>query len=241
MLKGLFRRKNPELSWSKLFEDRCIEAVDPRLQHFYHCGVIDPETPLNQVPFVALDFETTGLDSDQDDIVSIGLIPFDLNRIYCRESAHWLVNPNTPLEEESVVIHGITHSDISDAPDLRRVLEQVLDALAGKIVVVHYRHIERDFLNSALLERVGEGITFPVVDTMDLEAKVQERLTGGLLNKLRRRRPASIRLANSRERYGLPVYQPHHALVDAIATAELLQAQIAYHYTPETPIKDIWR
>ena len=50
----------------------------------------------------------------------------------------------------------------------------------------------------------------------------------------------SIRLNASRERYGLPVYQGHHALVDALATAELLQAQISHHYTPETQLKDIW-
>ncbi|MBB3142903.1 DNA polymerase III epsilon subunit-like protein [Halomonas organivorans] len=32
----------------------------------------------------------------------------------------------------------------------------------------------------------------------------------------------------------------HHALTDALATAELLQVQIAYHYRPETPVGTIW-
>jgi DNA polymerase-3 subunit epsilon len=50
----------------------------------------------------------------------------------------------------------------------------------------------------------------------------------------------SIRLNASRERYGLPAYQGHHALVDALATAELLQAQIATHYRPETPLGALW-
>ncbi len=33
---------------------------------------------------------------------------------------------------------------------------------------------------------------------------------------------------------------PHHALTDALATAELLQAQIAYHFDPDTPISEVW-
>ena len=50
----------------------------------------------------------------------------------------------------------------------------------------------------------------------------------------------SLRLHPSRERYHLPPYQAHHALIDALATAELLQAQIARHYAPDTPVGVLW-
>jgi DNA polymerase III subunit epsilon len=53
-------------------------------------------------------------------------------------------------------------------------------------------------------------------------------------------KPVSIRLHDSRLRYGLPGYQPHHAVVDALATAELLQAQIAARFSPATPIGELW-
>ena len=52
--------------------------------------------------------------------------------------------------------------------------------------------------------------------------------------------PVSIRLADSRERYKLPRYRAHHALTDALATAELLQAQVAHRFTPETPLRELW-
>ena len=48
-----------------------------------------------------------------------------------------------------------------------------------------------------------------------------------------------MRLADSRIRYSLPAYQNHNALNDATATAELLQAQIAYHYRPDTPLSEL--
>lgn len=226
--------------WPTFFQTLLESAHDPRIQSYYSTPIVDGATPLRDVPFVALDFETTGLDPKKDEIISIGLVPFTLNRIRCRESGLWMVNPNRPLNEESVIIHGITDSEVENAPDLLKILEQVLDALAGKIVVVHYQKIEREFMNRALISRLGEGIHFPVVDTLTIESAVQQRDCGGLFNRLRGIRPGSVRLARARHRYGLPIYQPHHALTDALATAELLQAQIAYHFSPDTPLSEIW-
>lgn len=117
----------------------------------------------------------------------------------------------------------------------------MLKELKNKIVVVHYRPIERDFFYSALLNRIGEGILFPVVDTMQIEGNIQIEKVSGFFDKLLGKKMPSVRLANSRERYGLPAYSAHNALIDAIATAELLQAQVAYHFSPETEIQVLWR
>ena len=74
---------------------------------------------------------------------------------------------------------------------------------------------------------------------MQLEARMH-RQKPGWLDRLLRRAKHSIRLADSRARYNLPTYHAHHALTDALATAELLQAQIANHYCPTTPIGSLW-
>lgn len=226
--------------WSGKFKELALTCEDSRLRFFYENGAVSPDTPLSDVPFVALDFETTGLNPRKDDIVSIGLVPFDLQRVRCREARHWILSPNRPLAEESVVFHGITHTDIDDAPDLTRILEQLLEALAGRVVVVHYRYIERSFLNEALKERINEGIQFPVVDTMELEARIHRSGMKNFVSRMFGKKGTSIRLADSRTRYNLPLYSQHHALTDALATAELLQAQIATRFSPETPIADIW-
>ena len=226
--------------WSELFGELARHARDYRLERYYRAGAVDASTPLAEVPFVAMDFETTGLNQRKDAIVSIGLVPFNMQRIRCKEARHWILNPHRPMAEESVVIHGITHSEVQAAPDLLLVLDDLLGALAGCVVVVHHKVIERGFLAAALQARLNEGIVFPVVDTMELEARLHRDKPLGLWSRLRGKKPASIRLADSRDRYHLPFYQPHHALTDALATAELLQAQIAHHYLPDTPIGDIW-
>ncbi|MBR9865656.1 MAG: 3'-5' exonuclease [Oceanospirillales bacterium] len=226
--------------WSERYQKLAINARDDRLRRFYQQGVIAVDTPLAAVPFVALDFETTGLDAEVDEIISIGLVPFDLNRIRLRDSRYWLLKPDRELTESSVPFHGITHSQLDDAPDLNQILDAVLDEIAGKIVVVHYRYIEREFFDAAVKRRLGEGICFPVVDTMEQEAMLYRR---GIVSRVKRLvgfKPESIRLGDSRLRYNLPHYGQHHALTDAVATAELLQAQIRHRYSDTSPISDLW-
>jgi len=225
--------------WPEYLEQLYIRSRDFRLQRFYAAGTVGEETPIVNTPLVAMDFETTGLDAERDDIVSIGIVPFSIHRIFCRESSHWVVNPERNLSEGSVVIHGITHSEIKQAPGLESILEALLTAISGRIVVVHYRYIEREFLAQALLRRLGESIAFPVIDTMALEQH-QLRRRQSLLDRLLKRPLGSLRLGDCRERYGLPHYQAHHALTDALATAELLQAQIAHHFSNEVPLGELW-
>lgn len=226
--------------WPEFFERQAAACRDPALRAFYSAGVVDPDTPLREVPLVALDFETTGMDADRHAIVSIGLVPFTLSSIRPSAGRHWVVKPPRPLGRESVVLHRITDAEVADAPDLDEVLDELLEALAGHLVVVHYRHIERPFLDTAVLARRGERCLFPVIDTMGLEARVRRAGWWQRIRELLGRKPPSIRLADSRARYGLPVYSPHHAKLDALATAELLQAQIAHHYSPDVHVGDLW-
>lgn len=188
---------------------------------------------------LALDVETTGLDAQKDAIVSIGLMPFTLQRIRCAEARYWVVKPRTELSDESVTFHHITHSDIRHAPTLPHVLNALLGAMTGHVMVVHYRNLERGFLDNAVRRHLGEGLEFPVIDTMQLEALLH-RGKRSWRDRLLRRPPASIRLADSRARYHLPPYHAHHALTDALATAELLQAQVAHRFEAGMEIGRLW-
>lgn len=229
--------------WPARLRELAAQARDPRLQKYYASGTAPPETPLAQTPLMALDVETTGLDPSVDGIVSIGLVPMQLDRILSSRSRHWIVKPRAQLGAESVTIHGITDSQVQHAPDLDQILDELLGVMAGHVLVVHCRDIERRFLDAALQSRIGEGIRFPVVDTMELEARMHRDQPRSLVNRLLGRRLpwVSIRLADSRARYGLPRYRPHHAMTDALASAELLQAQVAHHYAPDVPIRALWQ
>jgi len=226
--------------WPAYMAERARQARDPRLQAYFQAWRTTAETPVGEAPLVALDMETTGLDPDRHAMLSIGLVPFTLQRIHLPQRRHWLLRPPRPLLRESIPLHGITHSDLEGAPDLGEVLDDVLTALAGRVPVVHFRNIERRFLDAGVRARLGEPLLFPLIDTMELEARRHRQSGWSRLRRLFGARPVPIRLHDSRLRYGLPAYQSHNAVNDALATAELLQAQIARHYTSGTPLGALW-
>lgn len=233
----------PPADWSERYRESAAASTCSELKDFYSAGMIDAATPLARVPFVALDLETTGLDPATCAVVSIGLVPFDLKRIRPAESAYWVIQPDQPLAEESVVIHHLTHAELRRAPGLNQVFPDVLPYLAGRVPVVHYRQIERPFLDQACRKWFGEPFRCPMVDTLALEAWARHRQRTAMQrlgDRLGLRRRPSVRLAAARKRYHLPVYSAHHALTDALATAELFQAQVAHHFDPGLAVGQLW-
>ncbi|EAQ32471.1 3'-5' exonuclease [Idiomarina baltica] len=228
-----------ERDWSMDFSTWAAHVSTPMFKHYFEQGMVNKETLIKDAPMVAVDFETTGLDCQRNSIVSIAVVPMSAQRIFMSQARQWVVKPRQDLTDESVVIHGITHSDIQSAPDIEAILPELLDLVAGKIWVVHYNGIERPFLQKAMDARFNEHIHFPVIDTMAIEARFH-RQRRSFWSRLMGKRPLSIRLADSRERYNLPFYAPHDALTDALACAELLQAQIRHRYSLDSPLQDIW-
>lgn len=215
-----------------------LETVSNSLKPFYH-GLPDNSQSLNNTNFVALDFETSGLDACSDSIVSIGLVPFTLDAIDLANAQSWLLKPDK-LTTESITIHGIRHQEIFDAPLFEDIIFDVLSHLTSRQVVVHYRYMEREFFRRAMYEKLGEILLFPVIDTLEYEAeKLREERK--FMQRLLRSPLPSLRLAKVRERYGLPLYENHNALTDALATAELFIAQTAYSEAALDDLRSHWR
>jgi DNA polymerase-3 subunit epsilon len=227
--------------WPGRFSELAARTRDPRLSSYYRQPVVSMDTPISRVPLLALDLETTGLDDRRDAIISIGFIPFDDHRIRCNGAENWIIQPNPPVAEMAVTIHGITHSDLAAAPPFGDHFEALLQAMAGRVVVAHCHEIERRFLAAATLALTGEPLHFPVIDTMAIEAlKHPFRRPNAIQRWFGESDSPSLRMDASRARYGLPAYHPHHALTDALATAELFLAQMQDRYSPETPVSALW-
>ena len=239
-MAGNVDSREGKLTWHEFFARQAHACTNPTLRRFYEAGLPPEDTPIADVSLLALDFETTGLDARRDAIVSIGAVPFDLRSIRPGRGRYWVVRPSRPLSEKSITFHRITHSDVQDAPPLDAVLDELLDTLTGHVIVVHYLNIERPFLDAAVRALRNEHCLFPVIDTMALEARRERQGRFQRIKKFFGVEPASIRLADSRTRYGLPAYSSHHAKVDAMATAELVLAQVARHYSSQTPVSEFW-
>lgn len=225
--------------WPARFEELAGRSQVEPIRDFYRQGAPAAGTALSETALVALDLETTGLDPKRHGIVSIGIVPFSMERIRPARGYYRVVRPRREIDEHSITIHRITHDEVEGAPDLEDIVDELLAALSGRVAVVHYHAIERRFLYQAFQRRFGEGVLFPLIDTLAIEKQISQRTTLNPATWLGRRR-VSLRLADARRRYHLPEYSPHHALTDALATAELFQAQVAYHGSPDDAVSEWW-
>ena len=191
------------------------------IRDYLSVPLIDKSSDIHRVPLLSLDFETSGLDARKDHIVSAGYVAIVDGMIQLSTARHELVKLGGSLTEQSVVIHKITDDDVSAGLPLDEVITNLLHALAGKIMVAHHAKIELTFLSHACQLLYGVSPRFPVVDTMRLAKQ-------WMVQRNKEIEQGDLRLFNLRKRYGLPMYQAHNALSDAIATAELLQAQIGH-------------
>lgn len=189
------------------------------LRKYLETPLADRNKPISELEFLALDFETTGLDAKNEAILSIGYTVINKGRIQLKNNGHHFIQVNRDIPAESVTIHKITDDRAKQGEHLHDVLETLLSVMAGKVLLVHYDKIERNFLNAACQNIYGDIPPILIVDTLAIAKKKRDRLN-------RPYDPKCLRLFNLRKELGLPRYYAHSALEDAIATAELFLAQI---------------
>ena len=180
-------------------------------------------TRVADLELVVLDFETTGLDAQRDHVIAAGWVQIRGDKILMASAREVRVRSGNPGGVgQSAVIHGILDSDLDAADSVDAMVEHLLPELAGRAIVAHAVTIERSFL-AALLRRLG-GVPMPnpFIDTMALERRLIEG-AGGSVRELH----GDLTLDACRARRGLPDHQQHSAGADALATAELLLAQLA--------------
>ena len=76
-------------------------------------------------PFVALDLETTGLDSHRDTIIEIGAVKYDGTKIVDRWQS--LINPQRLIPTPIIQLTGITNEMVRDAPPIKAVIQEFAD------------------------------------------------------------------------------------------------------------------
>ncbi|SCF16158.1 DNA polymerase III, epsilon subunit [Micromonospora viridifaciens] len=108
------------------------------------CGV-----PLRDLEFVALDFETTGLQARTDRVVEVAARRFRVDGTVVDEYAT-RVGPGRRRVGESRFYHGLTDDDLKEAPGFGEVWPELRRLLSGAVVIAHNLRFEDDFLHREL-------------------------------------------------------------------------------------------
>ena len=154
-------------------------------------------SPFEQVN-VALDLETTGLDSSRHAILEIGAVRFRGDEVI--ETYQTLVNPGVPIPEFIQRLTHITPQQVKRAPFFSSVAAEIEDFLGADPIVGHNIQFDLGFL-------ANNGVTLnnPSYDTWDLASVFMPRS-----------RQYSLKYLTAH--FEVEHNDAHRALADAMAT-----------------------
>jgi DNA polymerase-3 subunit epsilon len=168
---------------------------------------------------MAIDLEMTGLNAEKDQIISIGIVPIIQGQIPLSKAQHLMISIDGSVGQ-SATVHGIVDHQLDDALPMDLAMNWLLKETQGYILVAHHAPMDMAFIQKNLHSVFGQKALLPFIDTLAIEKTRYLRQHDHLVK-------GCVRLGQSRERYHLPVYGGHNALIDAIACAELFLAQVS--------------
>lgn len=163
-------------------------------------------------PLVAIDLETTGLDSTKSKIISIGAIKkMPDGKILQFEK---LIRSVDLVPKEITKLTGITLSKLQEhGVELSVGLDELSDFIKDAVIVGYNFEFDEKFLTTALQKVGKDEFTNPTRDLMPIVKTAQEFLD-------------NYRLMTVLKAYQIENLNPHHALSDARATLSLAEKLI---------------
>lgn len=175
-----------------------------------------PETPIEDVRFVVLDTESTGLDHARDHVVSFGAVRVRGGAIDVATAVDWRIRTRLPSPERSIVVHGVLNAELEGGLPPARFAER-LTAYVGADIIVGYRPgFDMAMLNRLIDAYTGGRLDNATLDVFELGMRVDYPLKPGFIN------PEPYGFDALCSRYELETPERHTAIGDAYTTALLL-------------------
>ncbi len=162
---------------------------------------IAPYTSALEDVWVALDLETTGLWPDNDDIIEVGAVRFQGDRVL--DTFQTFVNPGRRLSDFIKRYTGIRQRDVDGAPPFKAISGQLASFVGSSPIIGHNLGFDLGFLSEN-----GLDLRNPRSDTWEMAyvllPEARDYSLGGI--------SASLDIAHP---------QPHRADADALVTQRL--------------------
>ena len=118
---------------------------------------------------IVLDTETTGLSvKDGHRIIEIGCIELE-NLIPTKNVFHCYLNPERKVSESALKVHGYTDEFLSDKKKFKEIVDDFLNFIAGKKIIIHNAEFDIAHLNNELsLINKDKIVKDNVIDTLEI-------------------------------------------------------------------------
>ena len=193
------------------------EALAQRVSRWHALPEPSPHMRIEDARFVVIDVETTGLDVQRSELLSVGLVPVYLSGIEIGGLTEVLLRrENNGFDKDNLVVHGITPTESASGLDIQEALIAVIEHVRKSCLVAFHADFDRAMLRRALRKHLGIKLGNTFIDIAYLLPGLFTESTAGLEG-----------LDDWLHYFGIPAPARHRASGDALVTAELLLMALA--------------
>lgn len=168
------------------------------------------EQPLREQRWVVLDLETSGLNMNRDQVLSIGAVVIEDGAIdFGQQFERTLLRADHKLSP-SVLIHGLGPSAIAAGSEPVEALLDFMAFVGDSPLLAFHAPFDQHMISRALKESLGYRLQHPFLDIAEIAPLLCPQAC------LRQ-----VGLDDWTGFFGLQAEQRHHASADALVTAEL--------------------
>jgi DNA polymerase-3 subunit epsilon len=175
-------------------------------------------------PLCFFDLETTGTNIASDRIVEISILKILPNGN--KESKTWLVNPEIPIPDEAMAIHGITNEKVAAAPSFREIAKEIFQMIKDSDLA----GFNSDRFDIPLLaeEMLRADVDFDMKNMVSVDVQT-------IFHKMEKRTlEAAYKFYCDKE-----LEQAHSAKADTVATYEVLLSQLERYPELENNVRKL--
>ena len=169
--------------------------------------------------YVCLDCETSGLNPQKDEILSIGAVHIKDNKILMRKTFNIFLKPSKNINVESIKIHHIRPVDLKNGIDAQEAIYQLLDFIGSRPIVGYYIKFDVAIISRYTKEFIGIKLPNKTIEVSSMYYKT--------IRKRSDYQFVDLRFDTILKKLDIPILGKHDALNDALMTA-MIFLKLAY-------------
>ncbi len=174
---------------------------------------------------VSLDCETTSLDVSKAEILSIGAVRIKGQKVKTSDRLDIRLKPPASLTGESIKVHKIRASDLSDGIELDDALDKLLAFIGNRPILGYYVNYDIRMIDKFLRPKYGFGLPNKAIELSHVYHDIIKwKHVGG---------DVDLRFDTIASKLDIPIIQRHTALGDAITVA-LMYVRLKHGQAPSS-------
>ncbi|WBA14598.1 3'-5' exonuclease [Salinivibrio proteolyticus] len=179
--------------------------------------------PSDRSTVISLDCETTSLDPERAELVTIAATPIQGNRILTSQALTLTLVAPKSLNAGSVRIHQLRHQDLEQGVSAEQAMTTLIAFIHNHPLVGYHIRYDKTILDRYARRFLGFPLPNPVIEVSDIYQRQLERLLPNAYH--------DISMEAISRHLDLPLPARHDALDDTIAAA-LIYVRLQYGDMP---------